>query len=341
MRIGDLEIGEQTFCIAEIGSNHNGDFAKAKELAALAVQAGADAVKFQTYRAEKYIDPSVPPMAHVRGVYKSQQERFKSLQFTPEQWAELAGYCRGLGAVFFSTPADTGSVDMLDQWVQVFKIQSGDVTNIPLIRHVAAKGKPMLMSTGMAGLDEIERAVHEVPVGRLALLHCVSMYPTPAEHVALGSIPYLRERFGLPVGYSDHSLDSLACLAAVAVGACIVERHFTDNRDQPIGDHKFSATPDMFRRMVEDIRRLETMRGSFADRLAPGELAMRHAMRRGLAATRDLPAGAILAPDMLIPMRPEKGISPHRLDDLLGKSLTRPVGAGQFLEPADVEGLDA
>jgi sialic acid synthase SpsE len=336
MKLRDFGIGERTFIIAEIGSNHNGDFNTAKDLAVLAKESGADAVKFQTYAAEKYIDRSVLPMAHVRGVHKTQQDRFKSLQFTPEQWAELAGFCGELGVIFFSTPADTGSADMLDQYVPVFKIQSGDVTNIPLIRHVVKKGKPVIMSTGMATEAELEEAVQEIPRDRLILLHCVAIYPTPADKASLMSIPYLKDKFGLPVGYSDHTMNSLACLVAVGLGAVAIERHFTDNKNQPIGDHKFSADPHEMKQMVEDIREIEVMRGGFETRLSEPELDMRHAMRRGLSLTRDLSAETVLTEDMVIPLRPAKGLPPSRIDDIVGKKVKRDLKKGEFIQTSDI-----
>lgn len=341
MRIDGFPVGEKTFCIAEICGNHGGDFDKARRLLHLAAESGADAVKFQTYKAEKYIDPAVPTMAHVRGVHKTQLERFKSLQFSRKQWRELARLAREQNVIFFSTPADHDSADMLDELVPVFKIQSGDVTNIPLIRHVAAKGKPIIMSTGMASEEEIAAAVREVPADRLALLHCVSAYPTPPDKICLGAIPALRERFGLPTGYSDHSMNSLACLAAVACGAVIIERHFTDDKDQPIGDHKFSAAPDEFKTMVENIREIEVMRGGFQDRLSEAETGMRRAMRRGLAMASDVAAGTVLTPEALIAIRPEQGVSPAAIDRVVGKKAARDLKRGEFPEPSDIEGFSS
>lgn len=336
MKIANFEIEKKTFIIAEIGSNHNGNFDTAKELISLARESGADAVKFQTYNAQKYIDESVLPMAHVRGQYKSQQERFKSLEFTPKQWEVLIEHAQKEGLIFFSTPADLESADFLDKYVPAFKIQSGDVTDISLIRHVVKKDKPIIMSTGMAEESEIEAALREIPKDRLILLHCVSIYPTPPEKVALQSISYLRKKFDVPVGYSDHTMSSLACLSAVALGAVVIERHFTNDKNQPLGDHKFSAAPFEFKEMVENIREIEAMRGDFNSKLTKPELNMRYAMRRGLSLAKDVPAGTVLTEGHLLPLRPEKGISASRVDFVIGKRIIKDLREGHFIEEADL-----
>lgn len=336
MKIANFEIGQRTFVIAEIAGNHNGNLDTAMELVLLAKQAGADTVKFQTYDTHKYIDPSVPAMAHVRGKYKNQQERFKSLQFTPGQWNEIIKRCQEIGLLFFSTPADKDSADFLEPHVPTYKIQSGDVTNIPLIRHIAKKNKPIIMSTGMASEAELEAAMREVPQDNIILLHCVSIYPTPPDKVCLGAIQYLKERFGVPVGYSDHTMNSLACLSAVALGSVVIERHFTNNKNQPIGDHRFSAEPGEFRGMVDALREIEKMRDGFYARLSEPELQMRYAMRRGLALTQDIPCGSIISPEILIPLRPEKGIPASRIDYVIGKRTKRDLKKGEFLEEEDI-----
>ncbi|MFC1590157.1 N-acetylneuraminate synthase family protein [Candidatus Omnitrophota bacterium] len=336
MKIENFEIGRNTFIIAEIGGNHNGDLDTAKELIKLAKASGADAVKFQTFDAAKYIDAATPAMALVRKFHKTQQERYKSLQFTPDQWELLVRYCRELGIIFFSTPADSESADLLDRYVSVFKIQSGDATNIPLIRHVAKKGKPVIMSTGMVTEAELKAAVGEIPKERLILLHCVSIYPTPPDRVSLLSIPYLQKAFGVPVGYSDHTEDSMACLSAVALGAVVIERHFTNDKTQPIGDHKFSADPEGFKGMVEQIRRIEKMRGGFETRLSDAELKMRSIMWRGLSIKEDIPAGTVLTEDLLIPLRPWKGIQASRIDSIIGRKTKKDLKKGDFLEEVHI-----
>jgi sialic acid synthase SpsE len=339
VKIGPHEIGTgRAFITAEIGSNHNGSFDTALALVRAAAAAGADAVKFQTYHAEQLIDPTVPTMAHVRGVHKTQFERFKSLQFTPDQWATIASTAAGLGLVFFSTPFDPDAADLLDPLVPAFKIASADLTNVSLIRHVARKGKPVIVSTGMGTVDDIRAAAALVPAGQLVLLHCVSAYPTPMEAANLRAIPYLASEFpGTPVGYSDHTLGTLACLGAVALGAAFVEKHFTNDKAQAIGDHKLSADYDEFGRLVRDIRALEEALGTPGKDVEVCETPMLTVMRRGLAAARPIEAGTVLTADLLLPIRPLRGVPAYRFDDLVGKRVKRALQAAEFIEYEDVE----
>ncbi len=339
MKIGPHDIGTgRAFITAEIGSNHNGSFDTALELVRAAGAAGADAVKFQTYRAELLIDPSVPTMAHVRGVHKTQLERFRSLQFTEDQWRTIASTAEGLGLVFFSTAFDPVSADFLDGLVPAFKIASGDLTNLSLIRHVARKGKPVVLSTGMGTVDEIQAAASEVPRERLVLLHCVASYPTPMEEANLRAIPYLAGEFpGVPIGYSDHVVGPLGCLGAVALGAVMIEKHFTNDKAQPIGDHKLSADYEEFGRLVRDVRALESALGTASKGVEVCETRLLTVMRRGLAAACDIPAGQAITAEMLLPIRPLRGVPAHRFDDLVGKPARRDLRAGSFIEYEDVE----
>ena len=339
MRIGPFEIGDgRTFVTAEIGSNHNGSFDTALALVRAAKEAGADAVKFQTYRAELLIDPSVPTMAHVRGVHKTQLERFKSLQFTEDQWCTLAQTAEALGLVFFSTAFDPLSADFLDSIVPAFKIASGDLTNIPLIRHVARKGKPVVLSTGMGTVEEIQGAVHEVPRDRLALLHCVASYPAPLDEANLRAIPYLASEFpGVPVGYSDHTMGITACLGAVALGAVMIEKHFTHDKTQPIGDHKLSADHEEFARLVREVRALESALGTLSKGVEVCETRMLTVMRRGLAAACTIPAGTAISGDMLVALRPLRGVPAYRFDQLVGRRARHDIAPGAFIEYEDVD----
>ncbi|MBI5570939.1 MAG: N-acetylneuraminate synthase family protein [Desulfomonile tiedjei] len=329
MKIGRYEIGPSVFFIAEIGSNHNGDFSLAKELVVAAARSGASAVKFQTYRAEKLVRPDVPALAHVRAQYKTQLERFRSLEFAPAQWRELAELARREGSEFFSSAFDEASADMLDDFVPAYKIASGDLTNKPLIRSLVKRNKPLILSTGMATPDEIAEAIKDIPSDRLVLLHCVSLYPTPIEKANLLSIPHLRDRFGVPIGYSDHTLGVAACLGAVALGALVIEKHFTLDKNQTIGDHKLSAEPSEFKRLVEEGSLVQKALGEYGKPLSDGDA--RKPMRRSLVATRDLPAGTRLTMDMMIPLRPGDGIAPSRIDEVIGRVLTAGVKGGEPL----------
>ena len=338
MRIGPVEIGERTFVVAEIGGNHGGDPELAARMIVEAAEAGADAVKFQTYRAELLVHKGEEPLPHVRARYRTQQERFRSLELKEEDYRRLASLARSHGVVFFSTPFDEGSADFLDEMVPAFKIASGDLTNLALIRHVAKKGKPVIMSTGMATVDEIRLAAREVPEARLVLLHCVSAYPAPMEEANLRAIPFLKTAFpGVLIGYSDHTIGTLACLGAVALGAVVIEKHFTTDKGEPIGDHKLSADFEDLKGLVRDIRALEAALGTPSKEVGASESRLRPAMRRGLAAARDLPTGTRIEPQMLVPLRPLRGIPAEQIDQVVGKALRRDVAEGEFLTREDVE----
>jgi sialic acid synthase SpsE len=317
--------------IAEIGSNHNGDFALACELLRRAAAAGADVVKFQRYDAALLVHKDVPTMAHVSGIHKTQRERMHSLQFNEAQWRQLAGMASELGVGFMASGFDETSIDALDAFVPAFKIASGDLTHLPLIRHAAAKGKPVVISTGMATEDEIAAVVSCVPAERLVLMYCVSRYPTPPDELDLLTIPWMKDRFQVAIGYSDHTVGTTAAVAAVALGAVLVEKHFTLDKTQPVGDHKLSAEPDEFMHLVTGVGEAVRMRGRIRKSPRPAELTMRRPMRRGLYARKDLPAGAILTADDVIALRPEAGLPPGRLTDLIGRRLVRDVAADSVL----------
>ena len=335
MRIGDWEPCRGVFVIAEIGPNHNGCLDTARSLIRAAAAAGADAVKFQRYAAERLVHGGLLTMAHVRGTHRTQRERMKSLEFTQDEWRELAGLAGACGVAFLASAFDEGSADALEELVPAFKVASGDLTHLPLIRHVAGKGKPVIISTGMASVAEIDTALALVPRERVALLHCVSRYPTPPGASNLRSIPFLADRFGMPVGYSDHTVGTRACFAAVALGAVVIEKHFTLDKTQTPGDHPLSAEPDELADLVTGVREIEPMLGVHDKVPDEAELGMRQAMRRSIYARRDLAAGTRLTADDLVIMRPETGLSPSRLDDLLGRVVTRDVRAESLIEEGD------
>lgn len=350
MKINDFEIGKKAFVIAEIGSNHNGDFETAKKLIERAAECKVDAVKFQTYRAKKLIIKGAETLAHVSGEHKTQFERLESLEFALEEWTELSEIAKKRGLIFLSTPFDRESADFLDTLVPAFKISSGDLTNLPLIRHVIKKRKPIILSTGLSNTDEIEKIINEVPKENLILLHCVASYPTPLEELNLNSIPFLKEKFEVPVGYSDHSIGTLACKIAVALGACIVEKHFTLDKNQEIGDHKLSADPEDMKELIKEIEMnndldkievekdlLEKILGNYEKRPAPSEFSMIEKMRRSLYAAQDIKAGTVLEGNMLIPLRPAKGISPMEIDSVVGKKVKTDLKEGDVLSEDALE----
>ncbi|MBI4347585.1 MAG: N-acetylneuraminate synthase family protein [Elusimicrobia bacterium] len=332
VRIGDWRPGRRVFIIAEVGSNHNGDFAIAQKLVEAAAAAGADAVKFQHYHADRLVHRDQPALPHVQRFHRTQRERFRSLEFTNAQWAELAGLAKTRGIIFFASVFDEASADAMDPLMPAFKIASGDLTHRPLLRHVAAKGKPVVLSTGMATVDEIQDALAVVAAEQVVILHCVSRYPTPAEDANLRSIPFLAERLQVPIGYSDHTVGITACVAAAALGAVMLEKHFTFDKNQAIGDHKLSVEPAELAELVTRVREVERMLGVSAKAPGEAEQTMRTAMRRSLYACRDIPAGTPLTASDVVVLRPATGLPPAALDGLVGRVTKQPIPAAALIE---------
>lgn len=331
MKIGPHDVTEHVLVIAEIGANHEGSLDDAKRLIEAAARCGADAVKFQTYRADKIVAASEA----------RRRAHFRRLELPDADFQTLAQVAVEQGVVFLSTPFDVDSADLLDPLMPAFKIASGDLTATPLLAHVARKGKPIILSTGMASLEEIADAICTVeetsPLGDkapLALLHCVSAYPTPDRQANLNAIPYLRDRTGRLVGYSDHTLGIEACLAAVALGARIIEKHFTfDKTRTTMRDHQLSADSTDLAQMVQGIRRIEVMLGEGGKPLMEVERHNRVSMRRSLAARTAIPKGAVITTSLLTILRPGTGISPSAIDRIVGQRAARDIVAGEVLTP--------
>lgn len=336
MKIGSHDLAEKTLVIAEIGGNHNGSFEIAQEMVKKAAENGADAVKFQTYRAEGIVTRTAP--SHVPNLVKgqSQFERYKNLEFSKKQYQELNELAKQLGVIFLSSVFDEECADMIDELVPAFKIASGDLTNIPLIRHVIKKGKPVILSTGMASIAEIRETINEIPKDLLIVLHCVSKYPAPIEIANLKTIPYLKKELDVPVGYSDHTLGNTACIASVVLGAVIVEKHFTLDKNQEIGDHRLSAEPQDLKCMVEEIRRVEAALGHYGKKVDAAEMETRKLARRSLVARMSIPEGTVLNKEMLISLRPALGISPNHIDQVVGKRTARSIEKDTPLNDEDI-----
>ena len=331
--------GQPVFVIAEAGVNHNGDLKLARALIDVAVEAGADAVKFQTFRADRLATPNAPKAEYqlqTTGDAESQFEMLRRLELSADAHRELQAYCHERGIIFLSTPFDEEAVDLLDELgVPAFKISSGDLTNSPLLEHVAGKGKPVILSTGMSELSELIEAVSvlntagcENPV----LLHCVSNYPADPAEVNLRAMQTMRSAFDVPVGFSDHTEGIDVALAAVALGACVIEKHFTLDRASPGPDHRASLEPAGLRELVRSIRRVETALGSGRKVPTASELETAKVARRSLVAAHDIPAGATLKRDMVMMRRPGTGMSPAMLDTLLDRQATRDIAAGTLLD---------
>jgi N,N'-diacetyllegionaminate synthase len=340
IKIGERRIGagEPCFVIAEAGVNHNGSLDLARRLVDAAVHAGADAVKFQTFRADKLISPAAPKAAYqveTTGTGESQLEMVRKLELPPQAFRELKSCCAQRGILFLSTPFDEESADLLDELgMAAFKVPSGEITNLPLLEHLARKRKPLIVSTGMCDLEEVRTAVEclrRAGARELALLHCVSSYPASAASINLRAMETLRETFAVPVGFSDHALGVDIPLAAVALGACIVEKHLTLDCQLPGPDHRASLEPGDFTAMVEGIRAVEAALGDGIKRPAPEERNTAEVARRSLVAACGIPAGTVLRAEHIAILRPGTGLPPAARPQVIGKRAARDIPAGALL----------
>jgi N-acetylneuraminate synthase/N,N'-diacetyllegionaminate synthase len=325
------------FIIAEAGVNHNGDLRMAKRLVDAAKGCGADAVKFQSFKAERIASRHAALAEYqkrsVRG--DSQLEMIRRLELDEEAHRVLFSYCRKERIQFLSTPFDEGSADLLERLgVKAFKLPSGEITNKGLLEHVARKRKPLYLSTGMSTLAEVRAAVGWIRAAggpSLTLLHCVTEYPAPAREINLRAMKTLSDAFGLPVGYSDHTMGIEVPTAAAALGATVIEKHFTLDRLLPGPDHKASLEPPEFAAMVRAIRSVEAALGDGIKRPAPCERKNIAIARKSLVAAADLERGHVLRPEDLLAKRPGTGISPADLGRILGRTLRMALRADGVL----------
>lgn len=317
--------GAQVFVIAEAGVNHNGSQQLAHKLVDAAKEAGADAVKFQTFRAEALVSRHAQKAAYQRRLTdpnESQLAMLKRLELDGAAHADLTAHCSRIGIEFMSSPFDEGSADLLESLpVTRFKVGSGELTNLPLLAHVARKGKPIILSTGMATLGEVEHALEICKAHGgtdITLLHCVTQYPTPADQVNLRAMRTLRTAFGLPVGYSDHTEGIEVSLAAVALGAQVIEKHFTLDRGMEGPDHKASLQPEEFADMTRAIRNIGLALGDGIKRPAACEIDNIPIARKSVVAARPIQKGTVIARADLIVKRPGYGIAPGDLEKIVG-----------------------
>lgn len=342
--IGERILGDgaPVLVIAEVGVNHDGDLDTAIALVDAAADAGAEAVKFQTFDAAALATPAADLAAYQRErdvASAGQREMLERLELGAEAFATIAEHCRRRGVLFLSTPFDLDSAALLvELGVPAFKVGSGELTNLPFLHALSAYGRPLLVSTGMATLDEVGAAVTVVGRGGapLVLLHCVSSYPAPTSEANLRALATLREAFGVPVGYSDHCLGAEVTLAAVARDACVIERHLTLDRARPGPDHAMSMEPGELAELVSAIRTVEAALGDGVKVPQPSERETRVVARRSIVAARPLAAGQRLTANALAIKRPGDGLPPSRLDELLGRRLIRALTVDQQLVEADL-----
>ena len=344
--IGDRKIGpgEPSFIIAEAGVNHNGKLDLAMELVEAAAQSGADAVKFQTFKAEKLVTGSAK-MADYQvkntGKSTSQYEMLKKLELSYEFHRELKAYAEEKGLIFMSTPFDDESLEFLfELGIQTFKAGSGDLTNLPFLEKIAQKELPVIISTGMADLTESKEAVEAILAtgnSDLIVLHCTTNYPCPLEEVNLSAMQTLATELDVMVGYSDHTVGILVPQLAVAAGARVIEKHFTLNKQMDGPDHQASLEPDELKEMVDRIRIVEQIMGTGEKVPNPSELKIKEAARKSIAAVQFIPEGAILSEVMFTIKRPGTGLPPKRLKELIGKKAMRDIAMDELIQEHDFE----
>lgn len=324
--------------IAEAGVNHNGDVKLAKQLITEAQKAGADVVKFQMFDAKKLASSSATMANYQKenlGVEETQQEMLSKLMLRPEDYKILADYCKELGIVFLTTPFDIESIHYLNNLQALWKIPSGEITNYPYLVEIAKTRKDVILSTGMSTLEEVDDAISvlkENGSGSITLLHCTTNYPTPMEDVNLNSMITMRNHCGCSVGYSDHTKGIEVAVAAVALGAEIIEKHFTLDRNMEGPDHKASLEPDELKRMIISIRNIEKAMGDGRKAPSQSEMANIDIVRKSIIANKDIKAGEILSENNITTKRPGTGISPMRWKEVIGTTAIRDFAKDQLIE---------
>jgi len=323
---------EPTYLVAEAGVNHNGDLATAIRMIEAARQAGADAIKFQSFQAAEMCDTELVETKAVEGVTggtKSSYAMYKSLELSPEAHERLFAAARDVGITLFTSVFDLGMVGRLQALgTPAFKISSSDVTHLPLIRCAAATGLPVVISTGLSTIDEVGEAVascRDAGNDDVILLQCTSAYPPADDEVNLNAMATLRDAFDVPVGFSDHTLGIEVAIAAVAMGACVVEKHFTLDKEMPGPDQQLSLDPAELARLVSAVRRVEQARGSTEKAPTASERSILVDSRRGLFAARDIAAGETLSEEAIRILKPAKGIAPKSLGEVLGRTAKRAI----------------
>lgn len=331
-----------TLVIAEAGVNHNGDIERALRLIEVAAKAGADFVKFQSFRASELVTQNAEKASYQQASTGrgTQLDMLRQLELSEADHAKLQSHCEKEKIGFLSTPFDLSSLDLLvEMGVSLLKISSGEITNGPFLRAVAAKKLPIVLSTGMSTLGEVESAVMALGSARerTTLLHCNTEYPTPMGDANIRAMVTLKEAFGLPVGLSDHTLGIEVSVAAVALGARVIEKHFTLDKTLPGPDHAASLEPAQLEALVSAIRNVETALGDGIKRPTGSELANREVARRSVHLSRELPSGHVLQASDLCMKRPGHGISPMLVPQILGNQLRRPMKENELLSWSDLD----
>jgi len=330
-----------TLIIAEAGVNHNGDPEMARKLVDAAAATGADLVKFQTFRADRLVTAKAAKAAYqlaTTAADESQHEMIRKLELSEAMHDELLKRCSQSGIEFFSSAFDLESLDyLMSLGMQRIKVPSGEITNLPYLRRVGGFGKEVILSTGMSTMNEIDDALTVLEKSgtvrdKITVLHCNTEYPVPMAEVNLRAMQTIRDHFGVAVGFSDHTEGIEIALAAVALGACVIEKHFTLDRNLPGPDHRASTEPAEFRRMVSAIRNIEVALGNSKKEPGISEQRNIHIARKSLAAARPISRGEIFSAANLTAKRPGNGISPMRWDEVIGQAAQRDFAADELIE---------
>lgn len=338
---------KRVLIIAEAGVNHNGDLNTAKELIDVAANAGVDLVKFQTFKADDLVSKDAKKaryqIKNTEEVNDSQYEMLKQLELSESDHTALIRYANSKGIEFFSTAFDVkGLVYLNSLGFSLFKVPSGEITNYPYLKKLASFSKPVILSTGMASLKEIEQALRVLTSEGLTkkditVLHCNTEYPTPMGDVNLKAMNTIRSAFNVEIGYSDHTLGIEVPIAAVALGARVIEKHFTLDRNLPGPDHRASLEPNELKQMVDSIRNIEAaISGSGNKTPSESEARNMEIVRKSLHLNKDLKKGTVISSNDLVVLRPATGISPMRIEEVIGKSLTKDVHAFDSLKEEDI-----
>jgi N-acetylneuraminate synthase/N,N'-diacetyllegionaminate synthase len=337
--------GHKTFLIAEAGVNHNGDVGMAEDLIRAASRSGADCVKFQTFRAERVVTATAPKARYqilVTDPAESQIDMLRKLELSENAYGDLIDLCRREGIVFTSTPYNEEDVDFLIELdVPLFKAASIHLAEPRFLMRMAETGRPLIVSTGMATWDELTLAVDAIRStgnNNYVLLQCTTNYPASIEDTNLNAMVAMRERFGCLTGYSDHTPSHVSCLGAVALGACMIEKHFTLDKLLPGPDHTTSETPEEFAALVREVRLMEAALGSSNKAPTAAEQANMQGMRRSIVARRRIAAGQVVSDGDLTCKRPATGIAPREWNALVGKRAIRDIEAGSMVTWGDLDG---
>lgn len=326
--------GHSCYIIAEAGVNHNGSLEIAKKLADVAYEVGADAVKYQTYKTENLVASGQNLFDYQKETVGNvtQGQMLKKLELTEDEFNELARYCRDKGITFISSPHSFEAIEFLDKLVPAYKFGSGDLTNIPALEQAAKKGKPIILGTGMATMDEVKRALDTIRSQgneKIIALHCTTNYPCPPEEANLNAMKSMMDELDCLIGYSDHTKGDEAAVASTALGAVMLEKHLTLDKGMEGPDHRSSLEPSEFKVMVEKIRLIEEMMGSDIKEPTDSEKKIINQVRKGIKAKKKIIQGQKISRKDIELMRPTTGLAPDRIDDVVGKKAKKDIAKGE------------